>query len=191
MEQYKSHKIGNKNENDINDFQNEERYEDTISFFFFKFLHIIDNNELKIKILEILYKANSQKKIFFENITNVVLFDTNNEYNKLIDLKDLFIKIFNIMHSINLIKRLDNNSFALFEELNIQFENLINLLLDEKRWRRENNIFNVYGKINYNEHFNEDNLEIKRKKSIFNSDISNIENISNMNRYFLSEFSKE
>ena len=191
MEQYKSHKIGNKNENDINDFQNEERYEDTISFFFFKFLHIIDNNELKIKILEILYKANSQKKIFFENITNVVLFDTNNEYNKLIDLKDLFIKIFNTMHSINLIKRLDNNSFALFEELNIQFENLINLLLDEKRWRRENNIFNVYGKINYNEHFNEDVLEIKRKKSIFNSDISNIENISNMNKYFLSEFSKE
>ena len=161
-----------------------------ISFFFFKFLQIIDNKELKKEILEILYKENSQKKIFYENLTNIVLIDNNVVYNKLLYLKDLFINIINTIHGINLIKRLDNNSFSLFEELKIEFENLINFLLDENKWRRENNIFNVFGNINYNENQKEDNLDLVRKKSIFNSNISNGQNI-NINQYFLSEFSKE
>ena len=182
MKQYKIHK--NK---DIN--EKKEDYDYTISHIFFKFLQIVDNNELKIKILEILYKANSQKKIFYDNLTNIVLFDTKEDYNKLVKLKDLFINIVNTMHSINLIKRLDNNSFTLFEELNLEFEYLIELLLDEKRWRRENNIFNVYGKINYNEEFNEDTYKLTRKKSIFNSEMSN-ENRKE-NKYLLSEFSRE
>ena len=177
-------------EEDISKENSGKKINNSISVFFFKFLQLIDNNELKKGILEILYKANSQKKIFYQNITNIVLLDSKSDYNKLLKLKDLFINIFNTMHSINLIKRLDNNSFSLFEELNIEFENLINLLLDEEKWRRENNIFNVYGKIDYNDS-KEDNKSIIRKKSIFNSEISEEQNNKFFNQYFLSEFSKE
>ena len=183
MEQYRIHKKREFGE------KKEDNYNCTISHIFFKFFQIIDNNELKVKILEILYKANSQKKIFYDNLTNIVLFDTKEDYNKLVKLKDLFINIVNTMHSISLIKRLDSNSFILFETLNNEFEYLIDLLLDEKRWRRENNIFNVYGKINYNQEFNDDVFKLSRKKSIFNSEIAN-ENRKE-DKYLLSEFSRE
>ena len=163
----------------------------SISSFFFKFLQLIDNEELKKKNLEILYKSNSQRKIFFENITNIVLLDNKLIYNKFLKIKELFIKLFNTMHSLSLIKILDNNSFTLFEVLNVNFEHLINSLLDEKQWRKENNIFNVYGKINYNEEENNNkSSKLVRKKSIFNSDLSDDQNIFPY-QYFLSEFSKE
>ena len=185
-------KQGNeKNLNEIieNESNDNEKYIDNISFFFFKFFHLIDNDKLKKEIIEILYKANSLRKIYYENITNIVLLDTVFEYKKLLKLKELFINIFNTMHSINLIKRLDNNSLTLFEELNIEFENIIKLLLDEKHWRRESNIFNVYGRME------EDNIEENktkdvRRKSIFNSEIPQV-NQQKFNQYYLSEFSKE
>ena len=176
------------NKDTINDKSIQGKY-NSISFFFFEFLQSTDNNHLKKKIIEILYKANSQKKIFYENITNIVLLESKNDYNKLLKLKDLFINLFNTTHSINLIKRLDNNSFSLFEELNIEFENLINLLLNEPKWRRENNIFNVYEQINNNDS-QEDKQKALRKKSIFNSEMAE-QNNNSSNQYYLSEFSKE
>ena len=165
-----------------------EKYSSSISFFFFKFLNLVENPSLRNKILEILYKSNSQKKIFYENLSNIVILVNKSDYKKLMKLKDLFINLFNTVHSISLVKRLDKNSFALFEELRIQFDDLINLLLDEKKWRNQNNIFNVYGN---NGEDKESGIDLRRNKSIFNLDIESNNNKTGISQYFLSEFSHE
>ena len=173
-----------------------ELYENNISFSFFKFLQLIDNVALKKKILQILYRTNSQKKIYYENITNIVLYDDQRDYKHFEKIKDIFIDMFNTVQSITLIKRLDKNSYTLFEELSLQFEDFINLLFDEKNWRKENNIFNVYGDVNYNEftYNNKDtdfDIKVLRKKSIFNSQIIREKNKNSSENYFLNEFTKE
>ena len=93
------------------------QFDEKNSFTFFKYLKLLDNDEFKNKILEILYRQNSQKKIFYENITNIVLFETQLQFNKFIDLKNIFIDLFNTVQNLNLIKRLDSNSFDLLREL--------------------------------------------------------------------------
>ena len=164
-------------------------------FSIFKYLKIIDNVEFRKKILEILYRQNSQKKILYENVTDIVLFETQAQYNKFLVIKDIFLKSFKIVQSMNLIRRLDNNSFELFKELEIEFNellnkliDLLNKLIDEKKWRLEKNVFNVYGSSIYN---NEENNKVNNNKSgliknktIFNDYFEN-------NNYYVSEFSKE
>ena len=160
------------------------------NFSFYKYLKLIDNDEFRNKILEILYRQNSQKKIFYENITNIVLFETQIQYNKFISLKNIFLELFNNVQNLNLIKRLDNKSFDLFKELESNFDMLINSLIDEKKWRRDNNIFNVYGSSIYNNEENNDEIigrqSLKKNKNIFNSNLSR-----NQSAHFISEFTKE
>ena len=171
------------------------QFDEKNSFTFFKYLKLLDNDEFKNKILEILYRQNSQKKIFYENITNIVLFETQLQFNKFIDLKNIFIDLFNTVQNLNLIKRLDSNSFDLLRELEEDFDVLINKLIDEKKWRKENNIFNVYGSSIYNNEENikaqKDKLDFKRKKTVFNDIIPENNNNNISNKYFVTEFTKE
>ena len=193
-------------ENDFLDYSNEIKnkflmYQNNSSFnvdkenifSFFKYLKIIDNVEFRKKILEILYRQNSHKKIFYENITNLVLFETQNEFNDFLSLKEIFLKLFNTAQNMNLIKRLDINSYALFKELEIYFDTLINQLIDEKKFRKENNLFTTYGSsINDNEENikeKNDKKGIERKKSIFNNYLP--DKISDNNRYFISKYDDE
>ena len=160
------------------------------TFSFFKYLKLIDNDEFRNKILDILYRQNSQKKIFYENITNIVLFETQIQFNKFIDIKNIFLELFNTVQNLNLIKRLDNKSFDLFNELEYHFDILIKLLIDEKTWRRNNKIFNIYGSSIYIDE--ENNNEINRGQNLnniknnFNDYLS-----SNQKGYFISDFSDE
>ena len=131
-----------------------------------------------------MYRQNSQKKILYENVTDIVLFETQAQYNKF---------LVKIVQSMNLIRRLDNNSFELFKELEIEFNELLNKLIDEKKWRLEKNVFNVYGSSIYN---NEENNKLNNNKSgliknktIFNDYLPN--NYFENNNYYVSEFSKE
>ena len=162
-------------------------------FSFFKFLKLIDSVEFRNKILEILYRQNSHKKIFYENITNIVLFETQSEFEKFLNLKDIFLKLFNIVQNMNLIKRLDDNSFALIKDLEYHLDTFIKQLIDERKWRTENNSFNdVYGSSIYNN--KENNKEkndirgLERKRSIFNEYLPDN---NNANNYFISEFSED
>ena len=160
------------------------------TFSFFKYLKLIDNDEFRNKILDILYRQNSQKKIFYENITNIVLFETQNQFNKFIGLKNIFLELFNAVQNLNLIKRLDNKSFDLFNELEYHFDILIKFLIDEKKWRRDNKIFNIYGSAIYIDEENND--EIKRKKNLKNNKGIYDQYLSaNQNGYFISDFSDE
>jgi hypothetical protein len=55
-----------------------------ISCFFLKFLKIIDNTELKNLTLKIIYRLNNQQKIYYENISNYVVFYNENDFNVII-----------------------------------------------------------------------------------------------------------
>ena len=163
-------------------------------FSIFKFLKIIDKEEFRYKILEILYRQNSQKKIFYENITNIVLFETQNQFNKFLRLKEIFLKLFNSVQNMNLIKRLDNNSYALFNKLEEQFNILVKQLFDERKWRKDNDLFITKGSSNFDNEeeiaeVKKDNKGFSRKKSIFNEILP--DNNNNINDYFISEFTTE
>ena len=175
--------------------QNEgSRFNQKNNFSFFKYLKLIDCDDFKNKILENLYRQNSQKKIFYENITDIIIFETQSQYKKFLNIKDIFIKLFNLVQNLNLIKRLDNNSFALFKELEYNFNILLNCLIDERKWRKENNIYNVYGSSIMGEEENISNKKNKkgivRKRSVFNEYI-NPENNINDKGYFISDFTIE
>ena len=74
------------------------------------------------------------------------------------------------------------------------FNILLNCLIDERKWRKENNIYNVYGSSIMGEEENISNKKNKkgivRKRSVFNEYI-NPENNINDKGYFISDFTIE
>ena len=164
-------------------------------FSIFKFLKIIDNEEFRNKILEILYRQHSQKKIFYENISNIVLFETQNQFNKFLKIKEIFLKLFNTVQNMNLIRRLDNNSYALFNDLELYFDSLIKLLIDERKWRKDNNVFITNGGSIFNNEEEvikqkKDNKDLSKRKTIFNEYLPD-DDSNNNSQYFISEVTNE
>ena len=108
----------------------------SISCFFFKFLQVIDNVELKNLTLQIIYRLNNQQKIYYENVSNYVVFYNDNDFDKFFEIKNLFVNMFNNIRNINLVKRLDRSTFKLYGQLKKLFKKLIR--------RHENNVLNMY-----------------------------------------------
>ena len=113
-----------------------------ISIYFFKFLTLVDNTKLKYLALEILYKLNNAKKIFYFDMSNLVILETKEEYIKFVQIKELFIIVMQMVKNLNLIQRLDNNSIVLCNKLKKQVEILLENLFDEDKWNEENNALN-------------------------------------------------
>ena len=120
---------------------------DDISNFFFKFLKVVDNKDLVHLIVQIIYKLNNQRKIYYRNVCNYVIFQSDDDFEKFLKIKQLFLFIFENIENINLLKRLDKTTYTLLDELNFFFKSLIKALLDEKKWRKKNNILNSYEEI--------------------------------------------
>ena len=136
----------------IKKFKKQWNISDNISNFFFKFLQVIDNNtELIDLIMKIIYKLNNQKKIYYRNVCNYVLFQKNEDFEKFFKIKELFVNIFETLENINLLKRLDRTSFGLFDHLNFYFESLIKKIFEEEKWRHNNNILYSYEEIKLEE----------------------------------------
>jgi len=114
-----------------------------ISLFFFKFFQNVDSENLKKLALQIIFKLNSSKKLFYFNIKNLVIFeDEEEEYTKFIEIKNIFILLIEIVKNLNLIQRLDKNSIILFAKFNAQIKNLLTKLFDDRKWNKENNSLN-------------------------------------------------
>lgn len=126
-----------------------------ISCFFLKFLKIIDNVELKNLTLKIIYRLNNQQKIYYENISNYVVFYNENDFGKFIEIKNLFLNMFNIIRNINLIQRLDRSTYKLYQKLNRLFKVLIKNLYNEKKWRHENRVLINYEEIEFYDETND------------------------------------
>ena len=138
-------------------FKNRLNKSDNISTFFFKIFQVVDNKKLSYLILDIIYKLNNQRKIYYRNVCNYVIFQNEEDFDKYLKLKELFLNIFENIENINLLKRLDNTSYTLYNQLNYLFDSLIKKLFDEPRWRHENNILVSYEEINLEEEINNDN----------------------------------
>ena len=130
---------------------------DDISNFFFKFLKVVDNNDLLNLILQIIYRLNNQRKIYYRNVCNYVIFQNDEDFEKFLKIKEIFLNIFENIENINLLKRLDKTTYALLDELNYFFKSLIKKLFDEKKWRHKNNILHSYEEIELIEDNEDDN----------------------------------
>ena len=113
-----------------------------ISIFFLKFFQNVDSENLKNIALQIIYTLNSSKKLFYFNINNLVIFEDEEEYTKFIEIKNIFIRLIEIIKYLNLIQRLDKNSIILYKKFNDQIQILLRKLFDHKKWNKENNSLN-------------------------------------------------
>ena len=114
----------------------------SISLYFFKFLNIVDDINLKNLALQILFRLNSAKKLFYFNIDNLVILRNKEEYDKFIQLRDIFLEIFYSLRSFEVIQRIDKNSIYVYNFLNQKFKLLLEKLFDEDKWNEQNNALN-------------------------------------------------
>ena len=114
----------------------------SISQNFFKFLNIVDEINLKNLALQILFRLNSAKKIFYFNIDNLVILRNKEEYNKYIQLRNIILEIFYSLRSFEVIQRIDKNSIYVYNFLKKQLELFLEKLFDEDKWNEQNNALN-------------------------------------------------
>ena len=113
-----------------------------ISLFFFKFFQNADSENLRNLALQIIFTLNSSNKIFYYNIKNLVIFEDKEEYTIFIEIKNIFIRLIEIVKYLQLISRLDKNSIILYIKFNELIKNLLRKLFDDKKWNKENNSLN-------------------------------------------------
>ena len=106
----------------------------SINLDFFKLLLYSDNKKIKNLAIDILYKLNSAKKIFYFNIKNLVIMEDENEYNKFIQIKKLFIELIQTVDNLNIVQRLDKNSVYMYKIFNQNIKILLGQLFDVDKW---------------------------------------------------------
>ena len=146
---YQQHSKSQTKNKYIDLFKQKLNIQKSISCFFFKFLRINDNRELNCLTMQIIYRLNNQQKIYFDNVSNYVIFYKEEDFKKFLTIKNLFNDIFKVVKNINLIKRLDKSTFSLYNELNDLFIELISNLYNQKKWRHENSVLNLYENIKF------------------------------------------
>ena len=113
-----------------------------LSICFFKFLEVIENEKLRQLALEILFYLNSSKNLFYYNVNNLVIMDDEIQYTKFLDLKNLFVILFDEIKALNLSPRLDKNTLVVFKLLSDNINELLNKLFDDDYWTNQNNLLN-------------------------------------------------
>ena len=113
-----------------------------ISICLFKFLHTNRNEKLREIALDILFYLNSSKNIFYLNYPNLVIMENAAQYNKFLEIKNIFIELFNDIKILNRAPRIDKNSSVMIKCLRDVLENLLENLFDEDEWTRQNNCLN-------------------------------------------------
>ena len=131
----------------MNEFKKQWNISDNISNFFFKFLNVIEDNVLINVILEIIYRLNNQRKIYYRNVCNYVIFQKDEDFEKFLKIKQLFLSIFDNLENIYLLKGLNNTSYKLFNQLKFLLDSLSKKLFEEEKWRHNNNILYSYEEI--------------------------------------------
>ena len=125
------------------------KLKENISSFFFKFLRVSETKEIKNLTMQIIYRLNSQQKIYYDNISNYVIFYYESDFKKFLKIKNYFVDMSSIINKINLVKRVDKNVINLHNELKILFEELITNLYNEKNWKKKHNILDDIENIKY------------------------------------------
>ena len=110
-----------------------------ISLCFFKFLQVIENENLRELALDILFYLNSSKNLFYYNFNNLVILEDLAQYYKFLNIKKIFDILFESIKGLNMAPRVDKNSLAFIKKLNTNIEYLLQALFDIKEWDRQNN----------------------------------------------------
>ena len=127
-----------------NNEKNNKKKEDDFQINLFKFFcNNNKNTNLKNLALDILYKINGAKKIFYYNVKNLVIMENDEEFNKFIEIKKIFLVLNQKMKNLILIQRLDKNTIHECKEFNKNIKSLLQNLLEEKKWDNENNELNA------------------------------------------------
>ena len=158
-------------------FKTHWKLEHNISSFFFKFLRLSETKEINNLTMQIIYRLNNQQKIYYDNISNYVIFYSESDFKKFLKIKNIFVKMSDIIKKINLVKRLDKSIFNLYNDLSKLFEELIKNLYNEKKWKHDHNILVEYENIKFEDDEDDesnDKSSFKTEENIDNSDINNI-----------------
>ena len=149
-----------------------------ISIIFFRCIHKLDIMDLKIRCFEILYRLNSQNFIFFENLSNLVIFDSHNDLKKFENIKSYFLNLFVIIKNIFSTSILDTTIKGELENFSIELAKLNDNLYDKKKWILEMDVLKNYSNIKLEVENNlEENDLLNKSDNNENSD-SNYKKIS-------------
>ena len=172
-----------------------------ISFCFFKFLQVIENVTLRELALEIIFYLNSSKNIFYYNCNNLVIMEDLDQYNKFLDIKNIFVELFCLVENLNMTPRLDKNTMYIIKELTSQIYNLLGKLFDDIKWTKQNDALNQGQDFEFEDSVglpNEDpdtslNLSVKKieEEDEKEEEINTKENKSNLEISIKNENNKE
>ena len=140
-----------------------------ICFYFLK----LKNTKLQNLSLDILYKLNNAKKIFYFNMDNLVIMKDEEEYTKFLEIKNIFKKLIEKMKNLNAIQRLDQNSIKLFKDLNENIKLLLKKSFNENKRCNENNELNKDEDLK-----SEDSIDIQienHSSNLYSNQVSKIE----------------
>lgn len=108
--------------------------ENVISEIFLKCIQKFDIDDLKQICLEILFRLNSQNFIFFENLSNLVIFANPTDLEKFEDIKKIFIELFIMLKNLFSTSVLDSTIITQIEQFGIELNVLLTKVFDKKKW---------------------------------------------------------
>ena len=87
-----------------------------------------------LRVIDIIYKVNSAKKIFYFNIDNLVIMEDYDEYLKFNEIKNIFIELIKTVKNLNIFQRLDKNSIYMYKIFNENIQTLQEKLFNGEKW---------------------------------------------------------
>ena len=141
--------------------------ENCITEIFLKCVQKLDVMELKHICFEIMFRLNSQNFIFFDNLSNLVVFATQSDLDKFELIKKHFIELFIILKNLFRTYILDASIIKQIEKFGIELNRMMKKIFNKKKWVLKCEELKIYTGMEDNQSDDNDNA---------NSDIDNYSN---------------
>ena len=105
-----------------------------ITLIFLRCIHKLDIMDLKQICFEILYRLNSQYFIFFENLSNLVIFESEDDLQKFEIIKKHFLELYSILKHLFSTSILDSTIVYQIENFGNEMSLLCERLYDKFKW---------------------------------------------------------
>ena len=150
---------------------NSNTYKNYLSLYslFFNSLNTLETNDLRLKVFDIIYKMSNQKKIFFNNVSNLIILTESYEIQIFETLKNYLSEYSFLLHSFNSIPSNDYGLLKIINKINKIIKNIKNSIFS--------NLFTQYLDIDYLEDnntliydsiilINENNIPVKNSNNL-------------------------
>jgi len=149
-----------------------------ITIIFLRCIHKLDIMDLKQICFEIIYRLNSQYFIFFENLSNLVIFENEDDLEKFEIIKKHFLELYSILKNLFNTSILDSTIVVQIENFGNEMVCLCERLYDRYKWITQMDDLKNYPNIkaegketNMDESFESSSIGIKHTSS-FNLSIN-------------------